>query len=35
MNDKMGLISALVSDESLTADELEEIKKIISENEKK
>ena len=35
MNDKMGLISALVSDETLTAEELDEIKKIISENEKK
>ena len=35
MNDRMGLISALVSDDSLTAEELDEIKKIISENEKK
>lgn len=35
MNNKIGLISALVSDESLTADELEEIKRIIDENEKK
>lgn len=35
MNNKMGLISALVSDESLTVDELEEIKRIIDENEKK
>lgn len=29
MNDKMGLISALVNDESLTAEELSEIKKMI------
>ncbi len=35
MNNKMGLISALVSDKSLTTEELEQIKKIISENEKK
>ena len=33
MNDKMGLISALVSDETLTADELNEIKELISKNE--
>lgn len=37
MNDKMGLISALVEDESLTADELAEIKKLVekTESEKK
>lgn len=35
MNDKIGLISALVSDESLTAEELSEIKEIIAKNEKK
>lgn len=29
MNDKMGLISALVNDESLTVEELSEIKKMI------
>lgn len=29
MNDKMGLISALVNDENLTAEELSEIKKMI------
>lgn len=29
MNDKMGLISALVNDESLTAEELSEIKEMI------
>lgn len=29
MNDKMGLISALVNDESFTAEELSEIKKMI------
>ena len=35
MNDKMGLISALVSDETLTAEELAEIKAIIEKNENK
>ena len=33
MNDKMGLISALLSDGTFTAEELEEIKKILSKNE--
>lgn len=35
MNDKMGLISALVGDENLTAEELAEIKAIIAKNENK
>lgn len=35
MNDKMGLITNLVSDETLTADELSEIKAIIEKNENK
>lgn len=35
MNDKMGLISALVGDEKLTAEELDEIKAIIAKNENK
>lgn len=34
MNDKMGLISALVTDENLTADELNEIRDMIERNEK-
>lgn len=34
MNDKIGLISALVSDDSLTAEELSEIKEIIAKSEK-
>ncbi len=35
MDDRMGLISALVSDESLTAEELNEIKEMIAKNENK
>lgn len=35
MNDKMNLITNLVSDETLTADELSEIKAIIEKNENK
>lgn len=35
MNDKIGLISALVSDDSLTAEELSEIRALIEKNEKK
>lgn len=35
MNDKMGLISALVTDENLTAEELSEIKEMIERSEKK
>ncbi len=35
MNDRIGLISALVSDDSLTAAELDEIRAIIEKSEKK
>ena len=35
MNDKIGLISALVSDDSLTAEELSEIRALIEKSEKK